>query len=112
MAIIAVQRGVRPRKPDDAESLGFSDALWRLTRACWSESPSARPTAQQLLRYLQGAYLTWVPPLEYPIPDSDLDMETVLDFTHDDGRMVSDALKNNLFVLVVSVLCVLLLPII
>ena len=36
---------------------------------CWSKSPSDRPTAQQLLRCLEDASHTWVPPLEYPIPD-------------------------------------------
>ena len=107
--VIVVQRGVRPRKPDCAECLGFSDALWRLTRACWNESPSTRPTAQQLLRYLQDVSCTWVPPLEYPVPD-DLDVETVLDFTCGNEWMASDVLTSNLFVLVVSVLCVLLLP--
>ena len=34
---------------------------------CWSESPSARPTAQQLLRYLEDASHTWIP-LGYPVP--------------------------------------------
>ena len=99
---------MRPRKPEDAESLGFSDSLWRLTQTCWNEFPSTRPTAQQLLHCLQDISPTWVPPVEYPIPDH-LGVGT-LDFTPGDDRMASDVLTNNLFVLVVSMLCVLLLP--
>ena len=63
----AVLRGERPEKPREAESLGFSQALWGLVQSCWSESSSARPTAQQLFDYLSPASLTWVPPLEYPV---------------------------------------------
>jgi len=71
-AVVAVQRGERPRKPVNAKSLGFSDRLWRLVVQCWDESPSVRPTAKDLLRCLQDISPTWVPPLQYPIPeDSD-----------------------------------------
>lgn len=99
--VIVVQKGGRPRRPDNAESLGFSDTLWRLTQMCWSESPSARPAAQRLLRCLQDASHTWVPPLEYPIRNS-FDEGAGLDFT--------SLLRAS--VLVVSVLSVLLLPLI
>ena len=64
---VAVLRGERPEKPLNAESLGFSDVLWRLLQSCWSESCSTRPTAQQLFDYLSLAALAWVPPLVYPI---------------------------------------------
>jgi hypothetical protein len=68
---------------------------------CWSRSASVRPTAQQLLHNLQGASHTWVPPLEYPIPDS----------TSGDGRSrEAGALASSLFVLTVSMLWILLLP--
>lgn len=64
---VAVVRGERPGKPLNAESLGFSDVLWRLLQSCWSESRSTRPTAQQLFDYLSLAALAWVPPPVYPI---------------------------------------------
>ena len=64
---VAVLRGERPEKPLNAESLGFSDVLWRLLQLCWSESRSTRPTAQQLFDYLSLAALAWVPPPVYPI---------------------------------------------
>ena len=65
--MLAVLRGERPGKPLDAESLGFSDALWELVQLCWSESSSTRPTAQRLLDHLSIASPTWVPPPVYPI---------------------------------------------
>ena len=63
----AVLRGERPGKPVDAESLGFSHALWGLMQLCWSESISTRPTAQRVLDYLSPASLTWISPQVYPI---------------------------------------------
>ena len=62
----AILRGERPKRPLDAESLGFSDALWQLTQLCWSGSSSDRPTVQQLLDHLSLAALSWVPPPVYP----------------------------------------------
>ena len=84
--------------------------LWRLIQMCWSESPSARPTAQELLHYLQGASSTWVPPLEYPIPDGrDEGIELDPTSSHE-WSIVTDAQRSGFFVLAVTVLCVLLLP--
>ena len=67
----AVLKGRRPEKPDDAKSLGFSDALWELVRSCWSEPISDRPTARQLLDCLSLDSLIWVPPPVYPINVAD-----------------------------------------
>ena len=83
--VVAVEKGGRPKKPNNAESLGLSDTLWRLIQTCWSESPSARPTAQQLLRYLEDASRDWTPPLNYPIPD-DLDGGAGFDLTSSNER--------------------------
>ena len=105
--MVAVQKGERPRKPENAESLGFSVALWWLVRMCWSESPSARPTAQELLRCLQDASPTWVPPPEYPIHDGGVGFDATFD---DERGPVAGVLTGNLFVLMVGVLCILLLP--
>jgi len=81
-----------------------------MTKLCWSESPSTRPTAQRLLRYLQGASHTWVPPLEYPIPDGRGEV-TGLDFTSG-GKwsLVAKAATSSLLLLVIIILCVLFLP--
>jgi len=77
---------------------------------CWNRSPSARPTAQELLRDLQDASYAWVPPLEYPIPEGH-DEESGLDLTPGNERSIATgALTSGLFVLIVSVLCALFLP--
>ena len=59
--------GLRPEKPLQARSLGFSDTLWEFVQLCWSESSSIRPTASQLLDGLSTAALSWNPPSTYPI---------------------------------------------
>lgn len=94
-------------KPENAQSLGFSDPLWRLVRMCWSESPSARPTAQELLRCLQDASHTWVPPPEYPTLDGVAGFDVT---SGDEWGLVTGVPVNNLLVLIVGALCVLLLP--
>ena len=97
--VIAVQKRERPNKPHNAEPLGFSDTLWLLTRMCWSESPSTRPTAQQLFRHFRDVSHTWVPPPEYPIPDG-------LDSTSgDEWGIVPGALTSCLFVFIAIMLC-------
>ena len=91
----AILRGERPEKPFDAESLGFSSALWGLVESCWNGSSSARPTARQLLDYFSSASLTWVPPLVYPaikidtfnIPRSDSSDSLELTFTNSPDEM-------------------------
>ena len=110
--MIAVREGEHPRKPDNPETLGFSDTLWGLMKMCWSEPPSSRPTAQELLRCLQDASHAWAAPstLQYPVPD-DRDWRTGLGFTSSDERnRVLGAVASGVFVLIVGVLCVLLLP--
>ena len=78
---------------------------------CWSESPSTRPTAKELLRHLQYSSHAWVPPPEYPIPEGH-DEESGLDLAPDDERSIATgALTSCLFVLVMSMLCALLLPV-
>lgn len=66
-----VLEGKRPERPLDAESLGFSYALWERVDLCWKESSSARPTAKQLLNCLSVASPNWAPPPVYPIDEID-----------------------------------------
>ena len=98
-AVVAVQRGERPARPPHAESLGFSDLLWELSLQCWDQSPSARPTAQELLHFLQGISNTWAPSLEYPASGR-LSEEAGPDFTPGCGRGgVIGVLKSYLLAL-------------
>ena len=96
-AAVAAQGGERPTRPPHVESPGFSDRLWELALQCWDKSPSARPTAQELLHCLQDISHTWTPSLEYPVLEG-LSEETGPDFIPGDGRGgVMGVLKRCLF---------------
>ena len=76
---------------------------------CWDESPSVRPTAQDLLHYLQNAPTVWASPLEYPIPD-DLDEVASPDsISRSEQILATDVLKGGFVALLVAVLCILML---
>ncbi|KAF9784798.1 kinase-like domain-containing protein [Thelephora terrestris] len=76
----AVQRGKRPKRPSKSKSLGFSNALWKLVVRCLHKSPAARPTAQDLLQYLQRASHTWTPPPVYPILERGVERDQTSDY--------------------------------
>jgi len=46
----AVISGERPPKPENAEEIGMTEAVWDLLRDCWKEDRTARPTATEVLR--------------------------------------------------------------
>ena len=95
--VIAVREGEHPKRPPHEESPGFSDRLWELSLQCWDRSPSARPTAQELLHCLQDISYTRVLPLEYPISDG-LGEEAGSDFIPGDGwGIVVGVLKSCLW---------------
>ena len=104
----AIMRGERPRKPLDAESLGFSETLWDLVRLCWSETSSTRPTAQRLLDYFSSASLSWAPPLVYPAtvtdnPSTDMDLYSFSGLPLDISQGVrgTDSIGHSLVLIVV-----------
>jgi hypothetical protein len=51
--------GVRPRKPEGAKHLGFSDELWRTVELCWQEDRNARPGVEEILSSLNDAAAFW-----------------------------------------------------
>ena len=104
--VIAVLNGEYPKKPLNAGSLGISDRLWRLLVQCWDESPSIRPTAQDLLRHLRDAPPAWASPLEYPIADDPDEVAGPDSISRGERVMTTDALKGGFFALLVAVLCV------
>jgi len=59
MAVSAIMDGVRPRKPQDAKQLGFSDELWIIVEQCWLEDRDARPGIESILSYLNNATTFW-----------------------------------------------------
>jgi hypothetical protein len=55
----AITEGERPKKPDAAESLGFTNELWRTVRRCWLVDVSARPDVKTILSHLNHATWSW-----------------------------------------------------
>ena len=46
--IRAVISGERPAKPENAEEIGMTDALWNLLRDCWQEDRITRPNIRDV----------------------------------------------------------------
>ena len=48
--LIAVQKGVRPRKPTDPEirARGLDDGLWSVLTECWMANPFERPAIDKV----------------------------------------------------------------
>ena len=57
--IRAIIEGYRPKKPDAAESLGFTNELWKTTQRCWLADASARPDVRTILSHLNHATWSW-----------------------------------------------------
>ena len=45
----AVMLGERPAKPENAEGIGMTYAVWDLLRGCWEEERMTRPNATDVL---------------------------------------------------------------
>ena len=103
--VIAILNGEHPRKPLNAESLGFSDRLWRLVVQCWDESPSVRPTTQDLFRYLRDAPPAWAHSLEYPIPDDPDGEADPVSLSRGGQAVAMGVLTGGFFALLIAVLC-------
>ena len=54
-----VMKGVRPGKPEDAASLGFTCGLWEVVELCWLADRDARPTLSAVLSCLSEAAPGW-----------------------------------------------------
>ena len=46
----AVIFGERPPKPENAERIGMTEAVWNLLKECWSEDRTVRPTITEVLK--------------------------------------------------------------
>ncbi|KAF9789222.1 kinase-like domain-containing protein [Thelephora terrestris] len=55
----AIMNGYRPKKPKAAESLGFTDELWKAVQRCWLTDASARPDVGTMLSHLNHATWFW-----------------------------------------------------
>ena len=70
-----VIEGDRPRRPQAAEGLWFTNGLWETLELCWSPLPSSRPAIEAVLDCLKRTSTAW-----QPLPPSvDIDTETDTD---------------------------------
>ena len=91
--------------------MGYSRGDAQAGELSRDESPSVRPTAQDLLRHLRDAPPTWAPPLEYPIADDPDEVAGPDSISRGERVMVMDALKlGGFFALLIAVLCIFMLP--
>jgi len=51
--------GLRPRKPKNGASIGFSDSLWDFTKYCWSGEIESRPKVAEVVSELGKAADNW-----------------------------------------------------
>jgi hypothetical protein len=56
LVVSAVKEGTRPPRPAHVLSLtrGLTDDIWHLIKTCWSQDPSKRPGASQIVDRLRG----------------------------------------------------------
>ena len=59
MVIRTIVEGIRPKKPEGAKRLGFSDELWKTVELCWREDPNARPVVEEILSALNETTAFW-----------------------------------------------------
>jgi len=57
--IVAIMKGVRPKKPVDGTLLGFTAILWDTIKQCWLEDRRARPGVEDILSCLNGVPPSW-----------------------------------------------------
>ena len=55
----SVTQGLRPDKPKDASSIGFSDSLWDFVQHCWDGDRKLRPKVAEVVTHLERAAADW-----------------------------------------------------
>lgn len=56
--ILRIIEGERPRKPEQAEDIGFSGGTWKFVKQCWNQDRGNRPTTEQAYKHFQRAAKT------------------------------------------------------
>ena len=54
-----VLRGMRPTKPENSSTIGFSDPLWVFTQQCWDGKMELRPKVEEVVAHLEEAAAGW-----------------------------------------------------
>ena len=55
----SVTQGLRPNKPENAASIGFSDLLWGFVQRCWDADAKLRPNVMEVVTHLGEAAANW-----------------------------------------------------
>ena len=55
----SVVQGLRPDKPENASSIGFSDLLWGFVQRCWDADAKLRPNVMEVVTHLGEAAANW-----------------------------------------------------
>ena len=55
----SVVQGLRPVKPENASSIGFSDSLWSFVQQCWGDNAKLRPKVAEVVAHLEEAAASW-----------------------------------------------------
>ena len=58
--VYAVLDGMRPAKPENAETIGFGGGVWDLVEKCWMEDRTQRPDSRDVRQCLTVA-ASWSP---------------------------------------------------
>ncbi|KAF9448075.1 kinase-like protein [Macrolepiota fuliginosa MF-IS2] len=51
--IAKIIRGIKPAKPKREKALELTEGIWKIMQKCWSDTPSDRPTVDQVLELLR-----------------------------------------------------------
>jgi len=74
----SVVQGLRPAKPENASSIGFSDLLWSFVQRCWDGDSKLRPKVAEVVTDLKREAAGWVglmspcAPVENTVFDSEV----------------------------------------
>jgi serine/threonine protein kinase len=52
--ILSILSGTRPERPQGDEGKLFTDGIWKVVERCWERDPDERPTAEGVLKCLEG----------------------------------------------------------
>ena len=50
--LVLISNGARPKKPSNAEEIGFGNGTWELVKECWRDKPMRRPAIERVLVHL------------------------------------------------------------
>ena len=61
--VCMVVEGLRPKEPENASAIGFSNSLWDFVQRCWSGNMELRPQVVDLVVHLGRAAREWNRPM-------------------------------------------------